>query len=154
MKVEAELKVMYKITVGESGVCMGQYYPEDEWEESYYNDNIKELATTLSEIYPHSIPKSFSLEEVEVLIYDDKKYDYRVIKYYNKWSKISIDFVDEYKEFMIRWKALQPERTKHLEIVKKKKEREDKLKQMEENKKFEQKELEKYLKLKEKFDKN
>jgi len=103
MKVEAELKTLYKITVGDNGMCMGQYYSEDDWEDSYYGEDLKEIAESLSITYINGFPtRKFSFEEVEVLIYDGNKYDQRIIREHNQYRKEDDTLKEEYAYFM--WK--------------------------------------------------
>jgi hypothetical protein len=154
MKVEAELKIMYKITVGNDGMCMGQYYPEDNWSESYYNENLKELAEEMSVEYFSGLPtRKFDFEQVQVLLYDDRKYPYETLGEYNPYCKDDDTLKKEYAEFMCYWTELESERKKMIEVQKLKEERAKKIEQIkyEEDKKA--KELAEYLKLKEKFEK-
>lgn len=153
MKVEAELKTMYKITVGDTGMCMGQYYSEDDYEDSYYGDDLKYLAEQLSVMYPNGYPKRrFSFEQVEVLVYDDKQYDHNIIKEYNSYKKDSIELKQEYEEFIQCWNDLDPDRKKMQEIQKSKAERAEKLERIKREEERKNKELAEYLKLKEKFE--
>jgi hypothetical protein len=154
MKIEAELKTMYKITVGDTGMCMGQYYSEDDWTASYYGENLKELAEELSIKYFAGLPtRRFYFKQMQVLVYDNRKYDYKTIAELNQYNKEDNALKKEYTEFMSYWKELENDRNKMREIQKLKKERAEKLKQIkyQENKKA--KELAEYLKLKEKFEK-
>ena len=119
MKVEAELKTMYKITVGHDGMCMGQYYPEDDWAESYYNENLKELAEEMSVEYFSGLPtRKFDFEQVQVLLYDDRKYAYETLGEYNPYCKSDDTLKKEYTEFMAYWAELEPERKKMIEVQK------------------------------------
>ena len=154
MKVDAELKTMYKITVGHDGMCMGQYYPEDDWSESYYGENLKELAEEMSvECFSGLPTRKFEFEQVQVLTYAGRKYDYSTIGEYNPYRKEDDTLKKEYTEFMAYWSEFEPERKKMREVQKLKDERAKKLEQIkyEEDKKA--KELAEYLKLKEKFEK-
>jgi hypothetical protein len=154
MKVTAELKEMYKITVGDNGVCMGCYDPSDEWKESYYGETIEEIATELNSTYYNGFPKTFDLEKVEVLIYDDIKYDYRTISELEKYSSTNLELRDEMKEFYSLWNSEKYTtiRKNMIEVDKIKAEREKKLAEIKSNEAREKKELENYLKLKEKYE--
>jgi hypothetical protein len=154
MKVEAELKTMYKVTVGHDGMCMGQYYPEDNWAESYYNENLKELAEKMSVEYFSGLPtRKFDFEQVQVLIYSGRRYDYSTIGEYNPYRKGDETLKKEYTEFMSYWSELEPDRKKLVEIQKLKNERADKLRKIKSEEEKKAKELVEYLKLKEKFEK-
>lgn len=155
MKVEAELKTFYKITVGDDGMCMGQYYSEDDWEDSYYGENLKEIAEEMSIVYFTGLPrKKFYFSEIEVLIYNGSKYDQKNIREYNSYKKDSDELKNEYAEFMQYWKELEPERDKMILIKRTKEERITKLKEITKNEQNKARELAEYLKLKEKFEKN
>ena len=154
MKVEAELKTTYKITVGHDGMCMGQYYPEDDWAESYYNENLKELAEEMSIQYFSGLPtRKFDFEQVQVLLYDDRKYAYETLGEYNPYCKSDDTLKKEYTEFMSYWAELEPERKKMIEVQKLKDERVKKLEKIRYDEDKKAKELAEYLKLKEKFEK-
>ncbi len=154
MKVEAELKTMYKITVGHDGMCYGQYYPEDEWTESHYGENLKELAEEMSIEYFSGLPtRKFDFEQVQVLTYAGRKYDYSTIGEYNQYRKGDETLKNEYTEFMSYWSELEPERKKLREIQKLKDERAEKLRKIKSEEEKKAKELVEYLKLKEKFEK-
>lgn len=155
MKVEAELKTMYKITVGDNGMCYGQYYPEDDWTESYYDENLKILAEKISVEHFTGLPtKRFEFEQVQVLIYDGCKYDYKTIGELNQYNnKEDKTLKKEYSEFMSYWYKLEPERNKIKEIEKLKNERVKKLEKIKNDEEKKAKELAEYLKLKEKFEK-
>jgi len=154
MKVEAELKTLYKITVGDNGMCMGQYYSEDDWEDSYYGEDLKEIAESLSITYINGFPtRKFSFEEVEVLIYDGNKYDQRIIREHNQYRKEDDTLKEEYAYFMLYWTELESDRKKMREVQKLKDERVNKLKQIKAQEEKKAKELSEYLKLKEKFEK-
>lgn len=153
MKVEAELKTLYKITVGDDGVCMGHYYPEDDWEESYYGETLKEIAEEMSIEYINGYPmEKFSFEQVEVLIYNGARFDYRTIQCLSRYeNNNTLD--KEFEEFNQYWKDLEPERAKMREIKKLKEEREEKMRQIKNQQEKEEKEKAEYLKLKEKYEK-
>jgi hypothetical protein len=153
MKIEAELQTLYKITVGHNGVCYGCYDPSDEWKKSYYSDNLKELAEKLSIKYYYGLPSIFEFEQVEVIIYNGKRCNYRTIGYYNKYNKNSTSLVEEHEEFQKYWKELEPDRIKMKEIKKLKEERKEKMRQMKKQQQIEEKEKSEYLKLKSKFEK-
>ena len=154
MKVVAELKTLYKVTVGDTGMCMGQYYPEDDWEESYYNENLKEIAEELSLTYIKGFPnRKFEFEQVQVLIYNGHKYDYTTIGSLNQYRKEDDTLKKEYAEFMCYWTELEPDRKKMIEIQKLKDERKEKLRKIKSEEEKKAKELAEYLKLKEKFKK-
>lgn len=154
MKVEAELKTTYKVTVGDNGMCMGQYYSEDDWEDSYYGDDLKEIVEVLSVMYINGYPtRKFSFEEVEVLIYDGNKYDQRIIREYNSYNKESDELKKELNEFIQYWKELEPDRKKMQEIEKAKKERAEKLAKIKNDDEKKAKELALYEQLKNKFEK-
>lgn len=154
MKVEAELKTMYKVTVGDTGMCMGQYYSEDDWEESYYGEDLKEIAEELSITYIRGFPnRKFNFEQVEVLIYDGHRYDYRTIGELNQYRNEDNTLKKEYAHFMCYWTELEPERKKMIEVQKLKDERAKKLEQIKNEEDKKAKELTEYLKLKEKFEK-
>lgn len=152
MKVEAEIKEMYKITVGYDGCCMGNYDPSDEWYESYYGTDLQKIAEHMSAIHYVSFPKVFKLEQIEVLIYEDYKYDHKYLGKYNQYSKDQI-LKSERDTFFEYWKEFEPMRKKLTEIHKEKEERNKKLAEIEYKKKQEEKELQEYLKLKEKYEK-
>jgi hypothetical protein len=154
MKVEAELKTLYKITVGDDGICMGQYYAEDDWEESYYGEDLKEIAEKMSIEYFNGLPRrKFYFSENEVLIYNGRKYDQKTIREYNSYKKDSDELKKEYNEFMQYWNELEPDRKKMQEVQKAKEERKKKLDEIKKNEEKSAKELAEYLKLKEKFEK-
>lgn len=154
MKVEAELKTLYKITVGDDGICMGQYYAEDDWEESYYGTDLKEIAKKMSSIYFTGLPRrKFYFSEKEVLIYNGSKYDQKTIREYNSYRKESDELKKEYADFLQYWKELEPDRDKLIKVQKIKEERKLKLKEINKNEENKAKELAEYLKLKEKFEK-
>jgi hypothetical protein len=152
MKVEAELKKLYKITVGDDGCCMGQYYSEDDWKEPHYGENLKDIVENLSIQYYKRLPKTFELEQVEVLIYNGVKYDYRIIAEYNSFSKEHV-LENEYNEFWKHWRELEPERKRICEIQEAKEKRKEKLKQIQAEEEKKKKKLEEYLKLKKEFEK-
>ena len=152
-KVEAELKEMYKVTVGHNGVCMGCYDPSDEWKESYYGDTIEELVETMSVEYFNGLPNEFDLELVEVLIYEGRKFDYRLLAEYNKYNK-DTKLKAEAAQFTLLWNS---EKYKNIReslknAAKIKKEREKKLEEIKLKEEKEKKELEEYLKLKSKYE--
>lgn len=153
MRVESELKKMYKITVGNDGVFMGQYDASDEWEESYYNDNIELLVELVSSRYYHCLPQKCYLELYEVLVYEDKIFDNKYISEYSKYSKetelkeegelfYSLYNSDKYKDL----------RKNLINLDKLKKEREEKLANIKYQEEKKEKELKEYLKLKEKYE--
>lgn len=154
MKVIAELKEMYKITVGDNGMCMGQYYSEDDWKESYYGETIEEIVKDINTTYYNGLPRTFALEKVEVLIYDDIKYDYRTISEYEIYSKDNLELREEAKEFYSLWNSEKYKsiRQSMIEVDKIKAEREKKLAEIKSNEAREKKEKEEYLKLKSKYE--
>jgi hypothetical protein len=149
MKVEAEIREMYKITVGDDGVCRGCYDLMDEWHESYYVDTIKEIAELLNVIYYHGLPKEFYIEKYKVLIYEDKRFDYEEIV-------DKKDLKEEYDEFYSLWNSEEYKniRQRKLDIDKEKQERERKIAEIKANEEKEKEELAEYLKLKEKYGNN
>jgi hypothetical protein len=151
-EVTAKLETNYKITVGHNGCCMGHYDPSDEWYESYYGTNLRDIAELMSSIYYDYFPKEFRLEQMEILIYEDCKYDHRLLGEYNQYSKDQI-LKSERDTFFEYWKEFEPMRKKLTEIKKEQEERAKKLAEIEYKKKQEQKELEEYQKLKEKYEK-
>ena len=153
MKVEANLETMYKITVGDNGMCMGQYYSEDDWVDLYYNNDLKQIAEELSIKYINGFPtRKFYFEEVEVLIYDGNKYDQRIIRELNQYRQEDDTLKKEYAEFMCYWTELGPDRKKMIEVQKLKDERQEKLSKIKREEERKNKELTEYLKLKEKFE--
>lgn len=153
MKVEAELKTLYKITVGDTGMCMGQYYFEDDWEESYYGETLKEIAEELSIKYINGYPnRRFSFSQVEVLVYNGTQFDYRTIASLNVYKNGDDTLKKEFEEFNQYWKELEPDRAKMREVQKLKEERKEKMKQMKKQQEKEEKEKEEYLKLKAKYE--
>lgn len=129
-KVEAELREMFKITVGEDGVCMNCYDASEEWYESYYSENLRDMANILSTIYPKGLPKKVTLKKMEVLIYDDMKFDYKELAYYQRYNSKDITLKKEYDEFIDYWDELSVQRNKMIEIEKKREEKKEKLKRI------------------------
>jgi hypothetical protein len=154
MIVTAELKEMYKITVGHDGCCMGCYDSSNEWKESYYGETIEEIVKNINITYYNGLPKTFDLEKVEVLIYDDIKYDYKTISEYEPYSKTNNELREEANEFYSLWNSEKYKsiRKNMIDIDKIKEEREKKLAQIKSNKEKENKELNEYLKLKNKYE--
>lgn len=153
MKVEAELKTKYKITVGDDGICMGQYYSEDDWEESYYGEDLKEMAEELSIKYINGLPRAkFYFSKVEVLIYNNKQFDNETISWLNKYKNDDETLKKEYNEFLQYWRYLEPDRAKMREVQKLKEKRKEKLFQLKKQEEKEQKEKSEYLKLKQKYE--
>lgn len=151
MKVEAEIKEMYKITVGDDGVCRGCYDPSDEWYESYYGENIEKIAEKLNVIYYKGLPKEFYIEKYKVLIYENRIFDYEEIvgRYDKKELKEELDLFYE----LWNSESYKNIRQRLINIDKEKEERNKKLAEIEYKKKQEEKELQEYLKLKEKYEK-
>lgn len=155
MKVEAELKTLYKVTVGDTGMCMGQYYAEDDWESSYYGETLKEIAEELSIEYINGYPtRKFSFSQVEVLVYNGTRFDYRTVAWLDRYSKNDDTLKKEFEEFNQYWKELEPERVKMREVKKLKEERKEKMRQMKKQQEQEAKEKAEYLKLKQKYETN
>lgn len=151
-KVEAELREMFKITVGDNGVCMGCYDPSNEWHESYYDEDLKNMAEILSVIYPKGLPKEFIFEKMEVLVYDGMKFDYKELGYYQRYSSEDTILKKEYGEFIEYWNELSEQRKKMIEIEKKKEEEREKLKKIQYQHEKEQKDYANYLALKKQFE--
>ena len=153
MRVEAELKKMYKITVGHDGCCMGCYDASDEWKESYYNDNIENLVELISSIYYNRLPKICELEKYEVLVYEDKIFDNRYISEYNKYSK-ETELKEEGELFYSLWNSEKYTEIRQnlIKAAKLKEEREKKLADIKYQEEKKEKELKEYLKLKEKYE--
>jgi hypothetical protein len=154
MKINAELKETYKITVGDGGMCMGQYYSEDDWKESYYGDTIEEIAEKLNTIYFRRLPMAhFAIEKWQVLIYENKIYDHELLAVHSRWNGDS-KLQKEYDEFFKLWNSTKYTelRNKKIEAEKIREERERKITEMKNHEEEEQKELEEYLKLKEKYE--
>jgi len=153
MRVEAELKNMYKLTVGYDGVCMGCYDASDEWEESYYNNDIESLVELISSIYYYKLPQKCYLELYEVLVYEDKIFDNRYISEYNKYSK-ETELKEEGELFYSLYNSEKYSdiRKNLINLDKLKKEREEKLANIKYQEEKKEKELKEYLKLKEKYE--
>lgn len=152
MKVEAEVKEMYKIIVGDNGMCMGQYYSEDDWEESYYGETIEKISELLNVIHHKGLPRGkFYLELWKVLTYEDKIYDYELIAEYSRYSK-DTQLLDKFNSL---WNSEEYKniRQKLNDADKMQEERNKKLAEIEYKKKQEQKEFEEYQKLKDKYEK-
>jgi len=153
MKIEAELKETYKIILGDDGMCMGQYFSEDDWKESYYGDTIEDIVKKINNIYFNGFPKTFDLEKWKVLVYDDNIYDYNIIseyQYYNDDNTLK----KEKELFFNLWHNdyYSNIRKNMIEAKKIKDEREEKLIKMKKEEEKKKKELENYLKLKEKYE--
>jgi len=151
MIVEAELKTVYKVLLGDNGMCMGQYYPEDDWEESYYGDTIEDIVKKINNIYCDVLPRTFGLEKLEILVYDDNIYDYKLISEYHMYDyilKIERDL------FYDLWNNdyYSNIRKNILDAKKIKQDREEKLFKIKSTEEKKKKELEEYLKLKEKYE--
>jgi len=156
MKVEVELKEIYKVILGDNGMCMGQYYSEDDWKESYYGDTIEEILDQINPIYYKGLPKTFDMEKWNVLVYDGHIYDYVMISEYNKYVKDSEALKEEVNEFYFCLNNLdkyKEQRKKMIDADKEREERNKKLAQIKATEEKEKKEMEEYLKLKEKFEK-
>lgn len=151
-KVEAELREMFKITVGDSGVCMGCYDPSDEWYESYYDEDLKNMAELLSVLYPKGLPREFTFEKMEVLVYDDMKYDYKELGCYQRYSSKDETLKKEHDEFLEHWDNLSVQRNRIIEIEKKKEEEKAKLKKIQYQQEKEEKDYANYLALKKQFE--
>jgi hypothetical protein len=151
MNVEAELKEMYKITVGDNGVCRGCYDPSDEWYESYYGETIKEITEKLNTLYYKGLPRECYIEKYNVLIYEDRIFDYECAV--GRYDKKELQ--EENDEFNSLWnsESYKNIRQKLINADKEREERAKKLAEIEYKKKQEQKELEEYQKLKEKYEK-
>lgn len=151
MKVEAEIKEMYKITVGDDGVYRGCYDPSDEWYESYYGESIEKIVEKLNVIYYKGLPRELYIEKYNVLIYENRIFDYEVIV--DRYDKKELK--EEYDLFYDLWNSegYKNIRQKLIDIDKEKEERSKKLAEIEYKKKQEEKELQEYLKLKEKYEK-
>ena len=113
---------------------------------------LKKIAEIISYEHFTGMPKEFSLKQVEVLIYDDIKYDYKTIGELNKYKSDDGTLKKEYQEFMQYWKELEPDRNEMKEIQKTKKERQEKLERIKNDEEKKAKELVEYLKLKEKYE--
>jgi len=153
MRVEAELNNMYKLTVCHDGCFMGFYDESDEWEKTFYDDDIEPLVELVSSKYYYKLPQKCYLELYEVLIYEDKIFDNRYISEYNKYSSdtklkkegelfYSLYDSDKYKDI----------RKNLINLDKLKKEREKKLADIKYQEEKKEKELKEYLKLKEKYE--
>lgn len=156
MKVEAEVKEMYKVILGDNGMCMGQYYSEDDWKESYYGETIEEILDQVNPIYYKGLPKTFDMEKWNVLVYDGHIYDYEMISEYNKYVKDSEALKEEVNEFYFCLNNLdkyKEQRRRMIDADKEREERNKKLNEIKIAKEKEEKELKEYLKLKEKFEK-
>lgn len=154
MKVEAEMKEMYKVTLGDNGMCMGQYYSEDDWKESYYGETITDILDQVNPIYYKGLPKTFDMEKWNVLVYDGHIYDYEMISEYNKYVKDSEALKEEVNEFYFFLNNLdkyKEQRKRMIETEREREERAKKLAEIEYKKKQEQKEFEEYQKLKDKY---
>lgn len=150
MKVEAEIKEMYKITVGDNGVCRGNYDPCDEWYESYYGVTIEEIAEKLNVLYYKGLPKEFYIEKYNVLIYEGRTFDYEeIVGRYDKK-----DLKEEYDLFYQLWnsESYKNIRQKLIDADKEREKRNKKLAEIKAKEEKEKKELEEYLKLKEKYE--
>lgn len=151
MKVEAEVKEMYKITVGDNGVCRGCYDSSDEWYESYYGETIEKIAEKLNILYYKGLPKVFYIEKYDVLIYEDSIFDYEcVIGRYDKKELLDLSNL----EFNSLWNSENYKniRQKLINADKEREERAKKLTEIENMKKKKQKEFEEYQKLKDKYE--
>ena len=157
MKVEAEVKEMYKITLGDNGMCMGQYYSEDDWKESYYGETIEQILDQVNPEYYKGLPKTFDMEKWYVLIFDGRKYDYKLISNYNRYNKESEDLKEEVNQFYFMWNNMDKYKNERQALKEADKVREEKAKEakkIKDQKEKEEKELKEYLKLKEKYEKN
>jgi hypothetical protein len=153
MKVTAELKEMYKITVGDCGMCMGHYYPEDDWSESYYGNTVEEIAKKLNVIHFRRLPMDhFAFEKWNILVYEGKIYDHKLLASHSRWSK-ETELKEEHDEFFKLWNSdeYKESRKKRLEEEKIKEEEKEKMERIKRKKEEEQKELELFKKLNEKY---
>lgn len=156
MKVEAELKEMYKVILGDNGMCMGQYYSEDDWKESYYGETIEDILDQVNGIYYKGLPKTFDMEKWNVLTYKGHIYDYEKISEYNRYIKDSEALKEEVNEFYFKWNNLDKYRNARKNMIESDKlrdERNKKIAEIKAIKEKEKKEMTAYLKLKEKFEK-
>jgi hypothetical protein len=155
MKVEAELKEMYKVIVGDNGMCMGQYYGEDDWKESYYGDIIEEIVKQMNTEYFNGLPKTFDMELVQVLIYNGKKYDYKILAEYNKYNK-ETKLKDEVDKFYSLWNSdkYKNERQELINEDKIKKEEQERLEREQEEREKREREFNDYLILKNKYERD
>ena len=156
MKVEAEMKEMYKVILGDNGMCMGQYYPEDDWKESYYGETIEDILDQVNPIYYKGLPKTFDMEKWKVLIYDGHIYDYEIVSNYNRYDKNSEELKEEVNEFYFKWNNMDKYKEQRKRMIEADKEREAKAKEaskIKAEKEKEAKELVEYEYLKNKYEK-
>jgi hypothetical protein len=155
MKVEAEMKEMYKVILGDNGMCMGQYYPEDDWKKSYYGETIEEILDVVNVRYYKGLPKTFDLEKWNVLIYDGHIYDYDMISYYNRYTKEK-ELEWEHNTFYFQLNNNEKYKEQRKRMIDADKEREDKDKEairIKAEQEKQEKELSEYEYLKNKYGK-
>lgn len=147
-------KEMFKITVGDNGVCMGQYDPSDEWYES--GDTIEDIVEKMNIIYYYGDKgrwKEFKLEKIEILYYNGSIYDHKHISQYNPYNKED-NLKKEYEEYWILWKSDKYKniRDEMIESDRIKDEKKKELKRIKEEEKKLEQELKQYLELKQKYE--
>lgn len=90
-KVEAYIVEMFKITIGDNGCSFGQYDPGDEWSESFYGNDLLQIAKDIAKsTYKASsllAGNLFEFERVKVLKYEDRIFDFEIIEYYDRYDK-------------------------------------------------------------------
>lgn len=71
MKVDAEIKPFYKLTLGNRDTCMGCYYMEDDWDIIIYGETIQEIMDMSPEVMVNSeiCLASRDLEVVACVVY-------------------------------------------------------------------------------------
>jgi hypothetical protein len=76
MRVDASLEILLVFRAQNRDICMGCYYPEDDWEIVVIADNIPELETKVAEEIVESgiIIKGVEYCSAEYLIYGDNKF--------------------------------------------------------------------------------
>ena len=156
MKVEAEVKEMYKVTLGDDGMCMGQYYGEDDWKKSYYGETIEQILDTVNVRYYNGLPKTFNMEKWHVLIFDGRKYDYKRISSYNRYNKDSEELKEEVNQFYFMLNNMDKYKNERQALKEADKVREEKAKmaqKIKDKEEKEAKELAEYEYLKNKYDK-
>ncbi len=79
VKESATSQLMFKLRIGDDGMCRGQHYPEDEWSEDIYAPSLHELAIKMLE-HVTSFPKIVDLSMVKVLVFKDRIFELETVK--------------------------------------------------------------------------
>jgi hypothetical protein len=125
MKVDAYLEILLVFRAKNKDMCMGCYYPEDDWEIVVTAKNIPELETNVAERIIESgiIIKGVKCCSAEYLIYDNNKFFLQKVSDLDANSILSIIKNSSYYKHLEAKKFKETERQKAKEMERNERER-------------------------------